>query len=303
MVLIMCFIQPSFHWRTTVPNKRSVYYFEPIHLHSTQFKGSFKDQIVYFNIISITDVIGGLIKETTIGSTSLKLDPIMELDNNSLLQMNIENEDETLLGKLNFGCPKLKPVYSFLDYKINLNIDFIPIIAIDYSLSNVVGDESKKKFINDYIPVINHIRHVYKDISNFCLGFGFGAKTWSKQVRASDIFSLSRNLFDPTIKYNKIMKWFKDTESWVEKSFPVKLTPILEHVTRYANHEFEHHKGRNYYWLFYITPGVIDDAQETADFIHEIYDLPMTVNIIKLHNPSYVDTNDATLLLTEFNRK
>mmetsp|Transcript_40242 Transcript_40242/g.39803 ORF Transcript_40242/g.39803 Transcript_40242/m.39803 type:complete len:236 (-) Transcript_40242:161-868(-) len=110
-------------------------------------------------------------------------------------------------------------------------------------------------------------------------------------------------MFDPTIEYNKILKCYKEVESQVEKSFPVKFTPILEHATSYAKHEFEHHKNRNYYCLFYITPGVIDDAHETAEFIQEIYDLPLTVNIIKLQNPSYVDTNDPNILLEEFNSK
>ena len=148
--------------------RRSVYYFEPFQLYSNQFNGPLEDQEVYFEVISVTDMIGGHCKETIIGCSSTLLKPIIQLDRSSLLQMKIlDDEDERTIGKLNFGHPKLRPVLSFLDYKINLNIDFIPIIAIDFSLSNVIDDLKKKEFINDYIPVINHIRHIYKDISPY----------------------------------------------------------------------------------------------------------------------------------------
>ncbi|CAI2359408.1 unnamed protein product [Moneuplotes crassus] len=280
--------------------KKCVFYFEPIQLFSAQFDGPFEDQDVCFEFISVKDVNNHEVCETVLGSASLNLAPILQLDEGSLLQLKIFNDREESIGKIHFGSPKVRPIYSFLDYKINLNINFIPIIALDFSLSNVIDAQKGNNVVNDYIPVINHIRHVYKNISNFCLGFGFGAKTCSGQVRASDIFSLSGNMFDPTIDYNKVLKCFKEVESQVEKSFPVKFAPILEHATSYAKHESGNNQNRNYYCLHYITPGVIDDAHETAEILQEIYDLPMTMNIIKLHNPSYGDTNDANVILEEF---
>ena len=185
--------------------KHSVYYFEPIQLYSTQFSGPIRDQKVYFEVLNVKEFPNGKLREIVIGSSSIELKPIIDLDRSSLVQLKVLGKEGELVGKLSFGHSKLRPVLTFLDYKINMNIDFVPIIVMDYSLSTVI-DASEGVELNDSIPVINHIRHVYKDISNYCMGYGIGAKTCPKQIRASDIFALNGNIFDPTISYNKILE-------------------------------------------------------------------------------------------------
>lgn len=288
--------------------KHSVYYFEPFQLYSSDFDGPLEDQIVYFDLIMVKDDVCGKVMEIVAGSSQIELKPLIELEYSSLLQLKILDKLDRLVGKLSFGHCRVRPVLTFLDYKINLNINFVPIIAVDYSLSNKLFLKDKESMHglggghhdNDYIAVINHIRHVYKDISQYCMGFGMGGKTCPKQVHASDIFSLSGNMFDPTISYNKVLEFYEDLTEKVELSLPISFYPILELVTRYAKHEFDFHKGRNYYCLFYITPGIIDDVSETVEALQEIYGLPLTVNIIKLFNPNYADTNDPQLLLDKF---
>lgn len=165
----------------------------------------------------------------------------MELEKDSLLQLKILDEEEDLVGKLNFGHSRVRPVLTFLDYKINMNINFVPIIAIDYSLSNKLQDETTEDVngskslhspvengTNDYISVINHIRHVYKDISSYCMGFGFGGKTCPTQTKASDIFALSGNMFDPTISHNQILECYNTVNNMVELFLPVKFRSVLE---------------------------------------------------------------------------
>jgi hypothetical protein len=241
--------------------KHSVYYFEPFELYSNQFAGPLEEQNVHFEIINVKEFLDGRLKEIVMGSSSVDLKPIVDLDHASLLQLKIIGKDEQLVGKLSFGHSRLRPMLSFLDYKIDLNLDFIPVIAIDYSLSNKIDGD---KWISDYIPVINHIMNAYKDISRHWMGYGFGAKTCPSQALASDIFSLSGNMFDPTIPYNHLIECYEETKGKVEMAFPVNFMPVLEHVKRYAKHEFDHHRGRNYYWLFYITPGVLDDVHSSG---------------------------------------
>ena len=245
-----------------IQNKHSVFYFEPIQLYSSYFEGEFKGNNVIFEVKTVCDDERGKIKEVTLGSSKISLDPIMSLDQSSLLQLRINDRYGQIVGKLSFGNSKIRPVFTFLDYKINLNINFVPIVAIDYSISNIIVSNQRKSLHdindNDYVSVINHIRHVYKDISEYWMGYGIGAKTWSSQLAASDIFALSGNMFDPTIEYNQLLEKYEDIGSKVTLSFPYKWSKVLEYASGYAKYESEHHKGRNYYCLIYITPGVIE---------------------------------------------
>ena len=154
-----------------IQNKYSVFYFEPIQLYSTNFDDDFKYQNVIFEIITVDDNGKGKIKEITLGSSKISLFPIISLDQNSLLQLRINDKLGQIVGKLSFGNSKIRPVFTFLDYKINLNINFVPIIAVDFSISNIIVSNKKKSLHdiqdNDYISVMNHIRHVYKDISKY----------------------------------------------------------------------------------------------------------------------------------------
>lgn len=287
--------------------RHSVYYFEPFQFHSSQFHGPFEAQNVHFEVINVKSDSRGKLKETVMGSAKISLQPIISLDRNSLIQLKILDDEEALVGKLSFGHCKVRPILSFLDYKINLNLDFIPIIVIDFSLSNIL-DGGKNKSMhdlnpqesNDYISVINHIRHVYKDISQFCMGFGIGAKTCPSQIHSSDVFALSGNIIDPTIPYNKVIQCYKSTSKRVKPSSPINFKPVLQSASAYAKHEFERHKGRNYFCLFYITPGVIDDADEFTDFIREIADLPISVTVIQIKNPSFREMDDLAVLQTSF---
>ena len=54
------------------------------------------------------------------------------------------------------------------------------------------------------------------------MGYGMGAKTCSTQIQASDIFSLSGDMFEPTIKYNQLLDKYEEVNNKVELSFPVK---------------------------------------------------------------------------------
>jgi len=132
------------------------------------------------------------------------------------------------------------------------------------------------------------------------MGYGMGGKTFPKQIRASDVFSLSGDMFDPTISYSSLIEKYIEITKSIDLSLPAKMKPMLELIQRYAKHEYENHKGRNYYSVFFISPGVIDDIEETVELLIEIASLPLTVTIIKLNNPVYQDTDDAQTLLQKY---
>ena len=291
-------------------NKKSQYLFGSIEIYSGAFEGPFEHQTVCFEVLSKNQTDDGKISLNLMGTASLLLKPLMGLEDKSMLQLKIMDRKDQLIGKLSFSQPKLRNVFSFLDYKLTMNINFVPIIAVDYSLSNRLFESSEKSLHsidndtnNDYISIINHVRHVYKDISQYWMGYGFGGKTCPEQVQASNLFSMSGNMFDLTISYNKVLEKYTELTEKVKLAYPVKINPVLESVIRYAEHEYENYKSRNYYCLIYITPGVIDDIEDTIESLKLITKLPMTVSIVKVNNPNYSDTNDAKLLLEQFNKE
>jgi hypothetical protein len=46
-------------------------------------------------------------------------------------------------GTLYIQDSSIKPIFSYMDYKIHRNVNIGPIIVIDYSLSNLTFDDSK----------------------------------------------------------------------------------------------------------------------------------------------------------------
>uniref|UniRef100_A0A7S3N8N0 Copine C-terminal domain-containing protein n=1 Tax=Euplotes harpa TaxID=151035 RepID=A0A7S3N8N0_9SPIT len=241
----------------------------------------------------------------TLGTEILKLKSILEIPEEGSIQLNILNSSKKLRGTLLIGDSTLKPVFSFLDYKINLDINIVPVVAIDYSLSNL-SFANKRHLIhtlktdedNDYISVLRHIMKVYGDLTSFMMGFGMGGKTYPKQHLASDIFALSGNMFNPVFNKEELVEKYGEVFSKISVSTPINYSPVCEIVADYARYEKENYEARNFYSLIYITPGLIDDYEKTLSTIKEMIGLPMCVTVVKLYNDQLNDTND-TLSLAE----
>lgn len=217
-----------------------------------------------------------------LGSESVKLKSIIEVCENGQLQLNIMKKKKELRGSLAISHSSLQPIFSFLDYKINLNLNVIPVIAIDYSLSNLTFD-AKKQLIhslkkdedNDYISVLNHILKVYQNLSPFVIGFGMGGKTIPKQQNASNVFALSGNMFNPIIEKEQLIEKYAEVFEKIKVSLPINHAPVMDMVTSYARYEKENYEARNFYSLIIITPGVIDDFDDALSVAKEVGDLPM----------------------------
>jgi hypothetical protein len=55
----------------------------------------------------------------------------------------LKNKFSKRVGQLLIADATIQPVFTFLDYKIHRSVNVVPIIAIDYSLSNLTFDEQK----------------------------------------------------------------------------------------------------------------------------------------------------------------
>jgi hypothetical protein len=176
----------------------------------------------------------------------------------------------------------------------------IPVVAIDYSLSNLTFKQSRQLMHslkvgedNSYISILKHIQKVYQNLTPYILGFGMGGKTLPKQQNASDIFSLSGDIFNPIVKKDQLVEKYSEVFEKIKVSLPIKYAPVMKLVSEFAKYEKENHKARNFYSLIYITPGVIDDINDTVETAQMIGGLPMSLTIIKLNNEQLEDVNDA----------
>lgn len=86
------------------------------------------------------------------------------------MQREVLSNSKKLIGTLLFTEGTIQPIFTYLDFKIHLGINIVPIIAIDYSLSNLTFDDQKcihslkKGANNDYLTVIQHITNAYQNI-------------------------------------------------------------------------------------------------------------------------------------------
>jgi len=104
----------------------------------------------------------------------------------------------------------IKPFFTFLDFKIHRKLNIVPIVVVDYSLSNLTFDENKcihtlkEGAQNDYKDVIDSLIKGYRHISDYMMGFGMGAKTIPKKGEASDCFSLTGDIFNPVFSVDDL---------------------------------------------------------------------------------------------------
>ena len=242
-------------------NRTGLHYFERIKIDAESIKQvQTRHLSIIFEVVRVKVDKKGKQKTNILGSVECDLDSIMALDECNMMQLNIMKSESKIRGTLSLGGCVVQPVYSFLDYKISHDLNIVPVVIIDYSLSNLTFDGKnqclhtlKKGENNDYITVLESIQNAYQHISKFMLGFGIGGKTLPKQMNASDVFSLSGNMFNPIIESDQLVQKYGEAFEKVRISLPVHFAPIFKTVCEYA--QFEKTGSHNtFYKVFYITP-------------------------------------------------
>ena len=289
------------------------------------FSGNSKDLLIFETIEINTNVFEGTIISTKVieieaqkvaftkkGKTfkpfateRVRVKDLISMLEGETMSLNLKNKSRKTVANLIISEALIQPCFSFIDYKIHRGVNIIPIIAIDYSLSNLTFDNQKcihslkKGANNDYIKVIEHITNAYKNISSHMLGYGMGARTIPKKGEISNLFALSGDIFNPHFEKNKLFDHYASTLKRVELSLPVNYQDVLELASEYANYEKENYEVRNYFVLIYVSVGVIDDFENTLKRLKAINDLPLTVIMVRVRNMQTEDTNDPATLIEE----
>ena len=84
-------------------------------------------------------------------------------------------------------------------------LEIVPIVSIDFSLSNLTFDERKCMHTvnedkeNEYRDLIRSVSKAYKQIAPSTLFYGFGASSVAKRTEVSDLFVGTGDMLNPVV--------------------------------------------------------------------------------------------------------
>ena len=101
---------------------------------------------------------------------------------------------------------------SFLDLIAHQMLEIIPMVGIDYSMSNLTFDERKclhsinEDNKNEYRDLMSCVSKAYKQMSPSTLFYGFGANSVPHVTEVSDLFSGTGDLLNPIVMTDHLEK-------------------------------------------------------------------------------------------------
>lgn len=119
-------------------------YYDPIEINTDVFEGD----IITTKIIELEakEVIinnQGNITLKSFATTQVRVKEVISLLEGEVIDLALKNKSNKTVGNIIIGDATIQPVFTFLDYKIHRCVNIVPIIAIDYSLSNLTFDDQK----------------------------------------------------------------------------------------------------------------------------------------------------------------
>lgn len=112
-------------------------------------------------------------------------------------------------------------------------LEIVPIIGIDFSMSNLTFDSRKcihsvnEDNPNEYRNLLSAVSKAYRLISPTSLFYGFGANSVTKITEVSDLFVGTGDLLNPIVMTDNLEKEYYSCLKRVELNLPVKLSKLI----------------------------------------------------------------------------
>ncbi len=302
--------------------------FEPLVLSSEAFEGAWEEKTLEFvfedGSSSRRASTIGLVKgdNKSLATCSVSIRDLVQTSSSPLQELPIKTKNKKF-GKLVVTNRNVEPILT-LGSILFSNVKLVPIIAVDCSLGNLTFDSLKcmhhfdKIRPNMYIEALNAIESKVYPFYSKMLSYGFGAKVVPKKSRLSSCFSLNGNIFDPMIRNREelVSSYIKTIKS-VELCLPVNYCEVIRTAKGLAQYELNEYRRKyrynqhnlnssnnnlstpmlnNYYVLYIVTAGVLDDAEEAFAECSNIVDLPMSIVFVKIGNQQMRDVDDLSEL-------
>lgn len=127
-----------------------------------------------------------------------------------------------------------------MDLIANHMLEITPIIAVDFSLSNLTFDERKcihtvnEDNPNEYRDLITAVSKAYKQISPSSLFYGFGANSVAKKTEVSDLFVGTGDLLNPIVMTDHLDNAYYSCLKRVELNLPVHISKVVSKAVEFA---------------------------------------------------------------------
>lgn len=285
-----------------------VFTFHPLMLSSESFEGQWEDKTLVFEF----DCAGKKsAKPPRSAATCTATVKELILLQTRELAAEVRNSK---FGKVTIKHRTFEPVIT-LGSVLFSGTRFIPIIAVDCSLGNLTFDNLKcmhhfdKIRPNYYVEALKAIESKLTPFYSRMFAYGFGAKIVPKKTKLSSCFSLNGNIFDPTVKtQEELVDSYVRTIKSVELCLPVNYTEIIRTAKELAVAELRSFRKSNaqhglhsistepvlsnYYVLYILTAGVLDDPEEAFNECLSIPELPLSIVFVKIGNQQMKDVDD-----------
>ena len=300
----------------------SVFSFLPLILSSEQFEGVWEDKSLVFQFSDGSrsskkdPAKTGLVKEEANQLATCTL-LIKDLIQPELQELSLPTKHKKF-GRVLLRNRLVEPILT-LGSILFSGIKVVPIIAVDYSLGNLTFDNNKcmhhfdKIRPNYYVEALNQIEARVAPFYSAMLAYGFGAKLVPKKSKLSSCFALNGNIFDPIVKSREeLVAAYTQTLKTVELCLPVNYSEVIRTAKKIARCELQEYHRRyrfnqrnlnsstntqamalkNYYVLYIVTAGVLDDADEALAECGDVAELPLSIVLVKIGNQQMRDVDD-----------
>lgn len=119
-------------------------------------------------------------------------------------------------------------------------LELIPMVGIDYSMSNLTFDERKcihsvnEDNPNEYRDLMSCISKSYKQMSPSTLFYGFGANSVPHLTEVSNLFSGTGDLLNPIVMTDHLEAAYYSCLKKVEINLPCCLSGVIAKAVEFA---------------------------------------------------------------------
>lgn len=234
-----------------------------------------------------------------IGSFQTSVDEILsgkrdfELINKAKLNKNPRKYKNS--GTIRIDAADLIKQHTFLEY-IAGGCEISLIVAIDFTASNGNPMHSTSLHYNnpyqpnEYVAAIKTVGEILSayDSDHLFPAFGFGAKL-PPTMEVSHCFALNANPAQPEVQeVQGILQAYAQALNSVVLYGPTIFSQILRVAHQYAS-QVNTEAEQKYFILLIITDGVINDMQDTCDWIVKMCKLPISVVIVGVGSADFTN--------------
>lgn len=126
--------------------------------------------------------------------------------NTGRMVLFILDEKNRFQGKIEISQCSSRRHYSFFDLQLKCQLNIVPILAVDFSIGNIVETPEglpgclhsrKGGAPNDYTSALGVVSKCFSQYAKFMLAYGVGARTLPGTGEAVDICAMTGDFTDP----------------------------------------------------------------------------------------------------------